>query len=191
MLKRSIFGAIAISVWPGVHALAQQPSGNTIVLYSEGRFKGARITLDGPMRLSTPFTAKSIQIPPGKSWELCNGNSFTGCKEFNASDNGMVFNIRSARPVASIIASTNAQAAKFGTIDGGPWPSLRGLASEYFIAPDTRGSRILVASRKSEEASRVATDFCRARGWRKSTQERLQSIDGRAYLADVLCGEGE
>jgi hypothetical protein len=35
--------------------------------------------------------------------------------------------------------------------------------------------------------SRQATQFCRGRGWRSSAHERLQTVGGRVFLADVLC----
>jgi hypothetical protein len=192
MLKRLVSGAVVLGALVSAPASAQE-SGQA-KLYDRGHFKGRSVTLDGPTRLLTPFTAKSIQLPEGQAWELCSGNTFTGCKEFSRSDPTMVVNVRSARPVAAVITAVPpaaGPAAAVGTVGGGPWPSLRGLGSEYFIAPDTAGNRILVASGKSEEASRLAEEFCRARGWRTSAHERLQSIGGRTYLADVLCAEGK
>ena len=192
MLKRLMFGAVVLASLLPAEAAAQQDDQAT--LYDRGHFKGRSITLDGPTRLQTPFTAKSIKIPQGKAWELCSGNTFTGCKEFNASDDAMVVSVRSARPVAPVITSAppgTGPAAAVRTVGGGPWPTLRGLSSEYFIAPDVGGNRILVASGKSEEASRMAQDFCRQRGWRTSAYERLQEIAGRTYLADVLCADGK
>jgi hypothetical protein len=193
MLKRLMFGAVSVLALLPAPASGQQTDANTVTLYDRGNFKGRSITLEGPTRLSSPFNANSIRLAEGKTWELCSGNTFTGCKEFTASDRGIVFNVRSARPVASIITSipSGGPVASVGTVGGGPWPSLRGLASEYFIAPDAGGNRILVATGKSEEASRLAQDFCRARGWRTSAHQRMQSIGGRAYLADVLCAEND
>jgi len=190
MLKRLMFGAVVLVSLLPTPASAQEDSQATI--YDKGHFRGRSITLEGPTRLQTPFSARSIKIPEGKAWELCDGNTFTGCKEFNQSDETTIVTVRSARPVAPVITSAPpgaGPAATVGTVGGGPWPSLRGLSSEYFIAPDAGGNRILVASGKSEEASRMAQDFCRQRGWRTSAYERLQSIDGRAYLADVLCAD--
>ena len=191
MLKRLVFGAAMVACLLPAQASAQQDEQAT--LYDKGHFKGRNITLEGATRLQTPFAARSIKIPQGKAWELCSGNTFTGCKEFNASDEAMIINVRSARPVAPVITSAppgSGPAASVGTVGGGPWPALRGLSSEYFIAPDVAGNRIHVPSGKSEEASRMAQDFCRTRGWRTSAYERLQSIGGQTYLADVLCADG-
>lgn len=192
MRKRLMFGSVLLASLLPAQASAQQEDQATI--YYQGHFKGRSITLEGPTRLQTPFTAKSIKIPQGKSWELCTGNTFTGCKEFNGSDEALVITVRSARPVAPIITSapaTGGPAASVGTVGGGPWPTLRGLSSEYFIAPDSAGNRIMVATGKSEEASRLAQEFCRQRGWQTSAYERLQSIGGHTYLADVLCADGK
>jgi hypothetical protein len=192
MLKQLMLGTVVLVTLLPAQAAAQQDE--QAVIYYQGHFKGRSISLEGPTRLQAPFTAKSIKIPEGKSWELCTGNTFTGCKEFNGSDPAMVINVRSARPVAPILTAaptTGGPAASVGTVGGGPWPTLRGLSSEYFIAPDSGGNRILVASGKSEEASRLAQEFCRQRGWQASAYERLQSLGGRAYLADVLCADGK
>ena len=188
MHKRVMIGAVMLACLLPAPASAQQDE--EARLYNRGHFKGRQITLEGPTRLQTAFTAKSIRIPEGKSWELCSGTTFTGCKEFNASDEAMVINVRSARPVAPVITSAP-PGSVVASVGGGPWPSLRGLSSEYFTAPDKDGNRILVASGKSEEASRMAEDFCRARGWRTSAYERLQSINGQTYLADILCADGK
>ena len=190
MLKRLMFGAVALVSLLPAQATAQQD--NQATIYDKGHFKGRSITLEGPTRLQAPFSARSIKIPEGKAWEFCDGNTFTHCKEINQSDEATIITVRSARPIAPVITSAPpgaGPAVAVGTVGGGPWPSLRGLSSEYFIAPDQGGNRILVASGKSEETSRLAQEFCRQRGWRTSIYERLQSIDGRAYLADVLCAD--
>ena len=35
----------------------------------------------------------------------------------------------------------------------------------------------------------AAREFCRVRGWRYSVHARLQTLDGRTFLADVLCSD--
>jgi hypothetical protein len=37
--------------------------------------------------------------------------------------------------------------------------------------------------------SQKARDFCRSHGWRQSVYARLQTIEGRSFLADVLCAD--
>ena len=79
--------------------------------------------------------------------------------------------------------------AKVGAVVTGPNPSLRGMASEYFVAPDDRGTRIEITAGTNEATTARARDFCRTRGWRYSVYARLQTIDGRNFLADVLCAD--
>ena len=107
MIKQLMFGAAIVACFLPAPASAQQDEQAT--LYDKGHFKGRNITLEGPTRLQTPFTAKSIKIPQGKAWELCSGNTFTGCKEFNASDEAMIINVRTARPVAAAPATRHAR----------------------------------------------------------------------------------
>lgn len=192
MLKRFLFGAVALAaLLPGGASAQGQQQADQVTLYDRGSFKGRRITLEGPTRLYAPFATKSVELPEGRAWELCSGNSFTGCREFNASSKGTVMNVRSARPIAPVITAVppGAPAAAVSAVGGGPWPSLRGLGSEYFVAPDRGGNRIEVPGGKAEDAQRAAEDFCRSRGWRTSAHDRLQSLGGRTYLADVLCAE--
>lgn len=157
------------------------------VMYSKPLFKGAEMTVYGPTRSIDGFVVKSIRIPPNSIWELCTGNTFTHCKRFDHSLNGMVMTVRSARPVAPPIAAT-ATAAAVASVKGSD-VSLRGLASEFFVLPQENGNRIEVGGRGSPSASERATGFCRAHGWHESAYEREQSIGGREYLADVLCSD--
>ncbi|QNP42284.1 hypothetical protein H9L15_07895 [Sphingomonas daechungensis] len=98
----------------------------------------------------------------------------------------MVFNVRSVRPVAPKITTVG---ATVGAVVTGPNPSLRGMASEYFVAPDDRGARIEVPEGTGEAMSKRAETFCRSRGWRTQVYARLQTLEGRSFLADVLCSD--
>ena len=161
-----------------------QASG-TLTMHTKGHFKGAQKVIAGPRQYLEPaFVVKSITIPPGTQWELCSGNTFSGCRQFSQSDPSMVMTVRSARPVAAILQSS---AAAPGQQVSGSGQSVRGLASEYFVSPATAGNRVEVAPGTAEAMTRQASEFCRTRGWRTSAYERLQTIGGRFYLADVLC----
>ena len=161
---------------------SEQPS-DEAVMYSKGHFKGARTTVLGPTRFTRPFVMKSVAIPAGSQWEFCSGNTYTGCRQISQSVPAMVMNVRSARPVANIIPATATAAQGLR----GTGQSLRGLASEYFVAPERGGNRIEVQPGTAEAMSRQAIEFCRSRGWRASAHQRLQTVEGRFYLADVLC----
>lgn len=190
-------GAAALAAVAPLHWLAAQAPGPAVeqpsdeaVMYSKGHFKGAGRKVLGPTRFTQPFVMKSVAIPPGTQWEFCSGNSYTGCRQIGQSVPAMVMNVRSARPVANIIPATASAGAGPGGTGGsltGVGQSLRGLASEFFVAPDRGGIRIEVQPGTAEAMSREAIEFCRSRGWRAAAHQRMQTVEGRFYLADVLC----
>ncbi|MEO7365832.1 MAG: hypothetical protein ABIW03_05895 [Sphingomicrobium sp.] len=183
MLRIWLAGAVTIAALLPTQVQAQ--SSGEVRLHGKGHFKGPQKIIAGPRQyIDPPFLVKSVTIPPGTQWELCSGNTYSGCRQFSKSDPGMVMSVRSVRPVAAILSGEV-------TADGQPLRgngrSLRGLASEYFVFPETAGNRIEVAPGTAEAMTRGAGDFCHTRGWRTSAHERLQTVGGRFYLADVLC----
>ena len=193
MKRLIIMGAATLLAGSGI-AQGQSESEQPAIAFSKGHFQGGRLTIYGPWQHITPeFTAKSFQVPPGQSWELCSGNTFTGCKQFDQSVTAMVMTVRSARPVASAIVSgpTGGSTAGGAAAANLPDQSLKGLASEYFVAPRRGGSRIAVQPGTAEAMRQAATEFCRSRGWRVSAYARLQKAGTAYYLADVLCANNE
>jgi len=182
-----IGGVIAIAAWLPAQSVAQ--TSRDMSLFSKGNFKGARSSVAGPSQFGRPLVVRSVVIPSGTEWELCSGNTYTGCRQFRESKPSMVMTVRSARPVAAILPS--AVAASPGeavrSIGSAAGPSLRGTASEYFVAPTEAGNRVEVRPGTAEAMSRRASEFCRSRGWRSSVHGRLQAVGGSVYLADVLC----
>jgi hypothetical protein len=157
-------------------------------MFGKGRFTGARRVLTGPTRLENPFVMKSVEIGAGSQWEFCSGKTYTGCRQVAQSDPATVMTVRSARPVgALLVAGELAPAPQPGQRGGGA--SLRGVASEFFVAPDDGGNRVEVPAGTAEATTRRAIEFCRARGWRASPHSRLQTIGGRYYLVDLLCSD--
>ena len=180
-VRKFVLAALAASL--SAQAAAQEHG--AAVLYSKGHFTGPSITVDGPRTKMTPFAVKSLRIPAGSVWELCSGNTFSGCERFSRSNPAMARTVRSVRPVAPAIAESVALPSQ-GPVSGSG-PSLHGLASEYFVVPAQAGSRIEVTDTAAGAASLAATAFCRGRGWRLSAYERVQSVGGLTFLADVLC----
>ena len=174
-------------------AAAQDQVSQPAIVYSKGHFQGAELTIWGAWQhISPEFTARSIKIPDGTNWEFCSGNTFTGCKEFSQSVSATVITIRSVRPVASAIVSTpgNGLPASAGAAATGiPDKSLKGLASQYFIAPRQNGRRIAVSPGTAEAMRQAANGFCGTYGWRMSVYSRLQKTGTVYYLADVLCAD--
>lgn len=188
MLNKWMLGAVAVvALLPAQSQAQEQAPPAELIMFGKSKYKGPSYSVAGASQsMRVPFTVNSVQIPEGQSWELCSGNTFSGCKEFTKSDPSMVFNVRSVRPVAPRITTV---AQGVGAMITGPNPSLRGMASEFFVAPDTNGARIEVTSGANEAMSVSARDFCRTRGWRHSVHARLQTIEGRTFLADVLCSD--
>ena len=188
MKNKLMAGAVALAALLPAASQAQEQPSSELVLYPKGHFKGGGYPIAGASQSMRVFTVRSVKIPEGQSWELCSGNTFTGCTEFQQSDEAMIMNVRSVRPVAAKITTVG---AAVGTVVTGPNPSLHGLASEYFVAPAVAagGARVEVSPSTSEAMSQKARDFCRSHGWRQSMYARLQTIDGRTFLADVLCAD--
>ena len=179
-VRKLVLAALAASL--SIPAAAQERGAT---LYAKAHFEGRGMTIDGPTTHLTAFDVKSLRIPKGTVWELCTGNTFTGCERFTESKPAMARTVRSVRPVAAPISES--VAIPSGVAVSGSGPSLRGLASEFFVVPAIGGSRVEVAGKPGEGASQAASDFCRQQGWRKSAYERVQTVSGRTFLADVLC----
>jgi hypothetical protein len=167
-------------------ALAQPA--NELTLYSNGHFGGARYGVSGPTQhMQVPYTIKSISVPPGTDWELCTGNTFTHCKRFSKSVEATAINVRSARPVGTSAVVGGVVTATGGIAPAGPSPSLRGMASEYFVAPEVGGRRIEVKGGTPDAMNRAGADFCRSIGWHASAHAGVQPVNATAFLVDVLC----
>jgi len=187
MLKKWMLGAVAAAALLPAQSHAQEQAPAELIMFGKGKYKGPNYSVGGASQsMRVPFVVKSVQIPEGQAWELCSGNTFSGCKEFAKSDPSMVFNVRSVRPVAARITTVS---QSVGAVVTGPNPSLRGMASEFFVAPDTNGARIEVPAGTSEAMSVSAREFCRTRGWRYAVHSRLQTLENRTFLADVLCSD--
>lgn len=194
-MKRLLIGGATMLLATSAVAQGQSDKAQPLTIFSKGHFEGARLQIYGAWQHITPeFVARSVQVPEGQSWELCSGNTFTGCKEYSQSVTATVVNVRSARPDTSTIISGAASGT--GIAAGTPLAdipdrSLKGLASEYFIAPRRGGSRIAVQPGTAEAMRQAANDYCRSKGWRLSPYARLQKAGGLFYLADVLCADSE
>ncbi|HZU51937.1 MAG TPA: hypothetical protein VE968_08710 [Sphingomicrobium sp.] len=147
-------------------------------IYTRGAFKGPSMTFTGPTQHIDPaFTARSIRISGSAAWELCSGNTYTGCRRVDKSLPGAVFIVRSARPVAPVMVSHVSP----------PNQALRGVASEFFVAPNRGGRRVAVESGNPEQMRRAADEFCRSVGWQMSAHAQVQQDSDRFELIDVLC----
>jgi hypothetical protein len=155
-------------------------------LFSSPKYAGRSLDLAGPATHLGGMVVKSIRLPAGTSWDLCSGNTYTGCKRFSASSPAMVFVVRSARPVEAAIAGNGAAAAGVAS-RGGEGPTMRGVASQFYVEPTQGGVRVEANDQAAGGEAAAALRFCQAHGWQRSAYERVQIINGRRLLADVLC----
>src|SRR5688500_6159608 len=183
MLRTTMAAAAAMALALPTPALTQ--ASGEVVLHGKGHFKGPRRVIAGPRQhIEPPFVMRSVTIPSGAVWEFCSGNTFSGCRQFSQSVPATVMTVRSARPVAAVLPSTATTLPTGATVR---CQSLRGMSSEYSVTPETGGIRVEVQPNTAEAMTSRAGEFCRSRGWRSSAYERLQTVGGRVYLADVLC----
>jgi hypothetical protein len=168
-------------------AAANAQSNGEMTIYSKGHFKGANLGVSGPLtRIDPPFPAKSVQITPGTAWELCSGNTFSGCKRIDKSIEAGVFSVRSARPIAPVITTSIGPGATPGTVSL-PNQALRGFASQFFVAPNQGGQRVAMPKNDPSAVNSQADQFCIAAGWQGAAYARVQNVGGTYYLIDTLC----
>ncbi|HEV2595209.1 MAG TPA: hypothetical protein VGU01_08435 [Sphingomicrobium sp.] len=149
-----------------------------VEIYGRGGFKGPSMTFSEPSQHIDPaFTARSVRVSGNASWELCSGNTYTGCRRVDKSAPSAVFIVRSARPVAPMIVTRVSP----------PNQSLRGVESEFFVAPHRGHARVAISPGHPEEMRRAANEFCRSAGWPMSAHAQVQQDGPNYYLVDVLC----
>lgn len=184
--------ALAAALVPASPGRAQQPTAATI--YRDAGFTGPAVAVSRAnpnMRLT--FSIQSIRIDAG-TWELCPQANFRGkCITVSqptanlARDYGWRGSLQSIRPLE-------------GTSPGGRSPTLKGMAAQFFPQPrdgaaGTAGNRVAacaadngVRADSAAACARTSADrFCAGQGWTRSSHELIETIEGRNYLADVLC----
>lgn len=156
-----------------------------ISLYRAPNYQGPHIRAQTAVSdLGVNWRVRSVRVTRGE-WQICSGVNYTGfCRTIDEdipviaalSDNSR---IRSLRP-----------APREPSGGGNAGPSLRGMSSEFFTQPSSRGQRILACQRGQASmncARQTAEQFCRARGYNYLGNVALQTERNRVYLADVLC----
>jgi len=166
---------------------ARPPERAEAIIYRDLGYRGPAVNVSAPQRdLGLAWPVASIRVQSGE-WEICDDTDFRGrCTTIDRSTPVLVppRRLRSMRPM-------NDQGSGGG---GGGQPgngtSLRGMAAEFFPAPQEGRYRIEACSRSSANAgcaARTADTFCTSRGWGGSAREAIETVSRRAYLADVLC----
>ena len=195
MLSRLMFASV-ILLGASAPAMAQDRMAPNAQLFSATNFMGRSLTItrETPI-LQASWQPRSIRMGGGSSWEVCEQRHFMGrCTVLTGSSTNLtsqlgITRIGSIRPARSIPPNPG---PGLGPLPGpgGGGQSLRGMAAEFFPAPESRGRRIDACNTQGGSAAcitREAENFCRSRGYVSARNSAAETVGGRIYLADVLC----
>lgn len=192
-MKASVYVAIGLAGLASV-AVAQTdkmaPIGRgEATIYRDPGFQGPAVFVgEAKSNLALRWSVRSIRVRSG-TWELCARTRFRSpCVTVSADESDIrrfapqMFMVQSMRPLGY---------APPPVIDPPAGTSLRGMSAEFFTAPgNANGRRILSCSNNSGSANCAADTadrFCKSVGWNGSASQTQETVNGRIYLADVLC----
>lgn len=166
----------------------------TVTLFQNQNFGGAAFTLrQAESNLRSSMMPRSI-IAEG-NWRLCSDSNGRGrCISVNGRypqsdrNSGVNFVVRSVFPQSG---------GGGGGWNGGGWggqiggQSLRGIASQYWPAPEIDRRRVDACPGSNNGSSRCAQEtaerFCNFAGWRRVQFFQQATVSRRNVLSDVLC----
>ena len=160
-------------------------------IYRDIGFQGPAVYVgEAKENLGLAWPVRSIRVRTGL-WELCARTRYRApCARVSADEadlsrvSRLLYRVQSMRPLGGpAIQPPRPPEPPAGT-------SLRGMGAEFFPAPGRYNVRVLSCSNGNSTANcaaRTADEFCRSAGWNGSANESQESINGRVYLADVLC----
>ena len=195
MLSRIILASAALLAL-AAPAQAQDRMAPNAQLFSGTDYTGRSLTVVRDMSvIPATWSPRSIRMGGGSSWEVCEQRHFMGrCTVLTGSSTNLtsqlgITRIGSIRPARSIPPNPG---PGLGPLPGpgGGGQSLRGMAAEFFPAPESRGRRIDACNTQGGSAAcitREAENFCRSRGYVSARNSAAETVGGRIYLADVLC----
>lgn len=195
MLSRLMLASV-ILLGASAPAMAQDRMAPNAQLFSAPNFMGRSLTVtrETPV-LQASWQPRSIRMGGGSSWEVCEQRHFMGrCTVLTGSSTNLtsqlgITRIGSIRPARSIPPNPGPGPGPLPG-PGGNGQSLRGMAAEFFPAPESRGRRIDACNTQGGSAAcitREAENFCRSVGYASVRNSAAETVGGRIYLADVLC----
>jgi hypothetical protein len=195
--RLSILAATAASIGAGFLATssAQPPQDKMYrppeaTIYRDAAYKGPAVFIgEEKPNLGLAWPVNSVRVTSGR-WELCEKTRYRGACRTVDRDTPMLGNILRGINIQSI--------RPLGGGGGGGWnpnppangQSTRGNFAEFHTQPGTNGYRVLACTSGSSTAAcaaRSADTWCRSIGWNGSAREHMETVNGREYLADVLC----
>ena len=189
LLGSLALGSAALPVKAQEERRQQSPA--EAIIYRDPNYKGPAVNVSQQQAdLGLAWPVNSIRVRSGE-WQLCEGANFRGtCRTYdrdrpllNLALRGIT--VQSMRPTR--LADTGGPG---GPGAPGTNASLRGMAAEFYPAPALNGRRVSGCERGSATtacAARSADEFCKQMRWTGAARETLETVGGRAYLADVLC----
>lgn len=191
-LTLTVLAVLAAATTAGAQTDKMAPHGQgEATIYRDLNFQGPAVFVgEAKPNLQLSWPVRSIRVRSGL-WELCARTRYRApCAKVSADEadlrnvSRVLYAVQSMRPLGGPqIQPPRPPEPPAGT-------SLRGMGAEFFPAPGRYNVRILSCPNGNSTANcaaRTADDFCRSAGWNGSTSESQESINGRVYLADVLC----
>jgi len=188
-----------LSVLLACGALAAMASGSSFAqdrmapnaqFFSGTNFTGRTLTVTRTLPIfPATWAPRSVRMGGGSSWEVCDQRSFRGrCTVLTGSS----ANLQAQLGVRGVGSVRPAQPERPTPLPQPVGASLKGMAAEFFPAPQARGARIEACTREGGSAaciSREATNFCRSIGYVSARNSAPETVGGRIFLADVLCSK--
>lgn len=158
-------------------------------IYRDANFSGPAVFVgEAKTNLALRWSVNSIRVKSG-TWELCARTRYRApCITVSADEP----NIRRFAPQMMMVQSMRPLGYAPPVIEHpAAGTSLRGMAGEFFPAPgNSSGRRILACGYGSATANCAATtadSYCKSVGYAGSASQTMETVNGRVYLADVLC----
>jgi len=184
--------AAAIALAAAAPAVAQDRMAPNAQFFSGTNYTGRSLTV---MRETPIFAAtwapRSVRMGGGSSWEVCEQRFFRGrCTVVTGSSSNLAAQL-GVRGVGSVRQASGVPTPLPQPVPDRPGgQSLKGMAAEFFPAPEYSGRRIDACQREGGSAAcitRESDTFCKSAGYVRSKNGAAQTVGGRIYLADVLC----
>lgn len=164
----------------------------TLTLFERQNFGGQAITFrQGEGSVRVPFQVRSIIAEGG--WRVCSDTNGRGSciwadQRYPQADRfpGVNFTVRSVIPQNG--GGSGGSGGWSGPVGG---QSLRGIASQYWPAPEINRRRVEACPGSNNGSARCAQEtadrFCSFAGWRRAQFVQQVTVNRRQMLSDVLC----
>lgn len=186
MLSRLVLASI-IAVGAYTPATSQDRMAPNAQFFSGTNFTGRSLTVTSstPVFAAT-WTPRSVRMGGGSSWEVCEQPAFRGrCTVIQGSSG----DLRAQLGVSGVRSVRQARTAVPPPVSGAG-QSLKGMAAEFFPAPQSHGRRVEACPGGNASAACItenANRFCTSIGYVGSRNSAGETVGGRVFLADVLC----